>query len=111
MRGSAKSYDYSPDRWIAIRVPIDGKKVLKVFCTWAGGYLTGDSWRLNSGVEKIESEGDCWYATTHSGAVYRLYKDSYGIAGASNYNVLASLEEKFSDILEVLTGTPEEWKE
>lgn len=103
---------HNPDRWVVLRVKMeDDSKILKVFGTWSGSYLYGDSWRLNSGVEKVESVGDYWYVTSHSGALYKLHKECYGIAGASNYNVLASLEEKFSDILEVLTGTPEEWKE
>lgn len=101
---------HKPDRWIVLRIKPEGEKpFLKVFATWAAGYLTGDSWRLNSGVKRV-SEGDThWTVETSSGSLYELNKGGYGIAGASNYNVLAHIEEKFGDQVKVLTETPKEW--
>ena len=36
----------TPERWVILRL---SDNFYKVFGTWAGGYLDGDKWKLNSG--------------------------------------------------------------
>ncbi len=47
--------------------------------TWPGGYLHGDDWRMNSGIEKVESTEDSFLITGYSGSVYECGKNAYGI--------------------------------
>jgi hypothetical protein len=83
-----------------------GEPFRKVFATWAGGYLTGDSWRLNSGIEETKETADYVEFIGASGSSYKCHKDSYGVAGGSNYYVLSNLEEKFKGAFNVVKENP-----
>ena len=41
---------YKPENWVIVKI----NDVYKVFGGWRGGFATGDSWKLNSGIEAIE---------------------------------------------------------
>ena len=48
--------NYYPDKWLIIE--INGTtRFHKVFGTWSGGYLEGDSWRFNSGIVGVHRKG------------------------------------------------------
>ena len=79
---------YSPDRWLVIKFDDNGDTHYRVFGTWAGGYLDAESWRLNSGIAEIQVDGNYLNFIGESGSVYRCFRGSYGIAGASNQGVL-----------------------
>ena len=81
------------DKWMVLKIPSD-PPFYKVFATWGGGYLTGDSWRLNSGIKRVEEDGEHLLFHGNSGSVYRCHKEMYGVAGAYNYPVLESLIKK-----------------
>ena len=71
---------YKPDRWVVLEVN-NGKEIInKVFAGWYGGYLDGDSWKLNSGNVKEEEFDDRWEFTGYSGSVYVCYKNAYGMS-------------------------------
>lgn len=93
----------NPDRWMILAVD-DGESppFKKVFATWAGGYTTGDSWRLNSGIDKVQEAEDYYLIESASGTPYRLHKQAYGLAGASNAYVLKNLMDKFPNQIKVL---------
>jgi hypothetical protein len=72
--------NYNPSRWLLIK--INGPTpVYKVFATWGGGYLDGDSWRMNSGVIGVTEDKDFYYFEGHSGSIYQCRKTSYGCTG------------------------------
>jgi hypothetical protein len=76
--------EYTPNKWVVV----DFGSHYRVFGTWSGGYLDGDSWRLNSGIAKVTESGDTLEFRGSSGSVYRCRRGSYGIAGAYNSGVL-----------------------
>lgn len=80
MKKNARKYDYHPDRWVIVKLqPTDGSAHhYRVFGTWGGGYLHGQSWKLNSGIESAILEDDYFYFAGHSGSVYKCHKGSYG---------------------------------
>lgn len=39
---------YHPDGWCIIKMPKEND--FRVFASWGGGYVHGDSWRVNSGI-------------------------------------------------------------
>ena len=41
-----------PNKWVILEIEFKSGVEYKVFGSWTGGYLDGDSWRLNSGIEK-----------------------------------------------------------
>tara|TARA_B110000977_G_C10853271_1_gene406646 strand:- start:360 stop:725 length:366 start_codon:yes stop_codon:yes gene_type:complete len=83
--------DYYPHNWVVIKITeetlnasntayIEGRAYYKVLAGWSGGYLQGDSWRLNSGINLVfEHEDDYYEFHGHSGSVYRCHKDTYGL--------------------------------
>jgi hypothetical protein len=67
--------EYIPDSWVVIKLPERiAKGAFKVLGGWSGGFTTGDSWRVNSGIEKVSHEGDYWIFEGYSGSVYRCHK-------------------------------------
>jgi len=65
-----------PDKWCLVCVE---DELVKVMATWSGGYLGGDSWKLNSGIERVEETEDSFLITGYSGSVYECRKSGYGI--------------------------------
>ena len=63
-----------PDRWLLI----EQGDIHKVFASWLGGYLDSDSWRMNSGIESVEVDGDYFLFHGFSGSIYKCHKDNYG---------------------------------
>ena len=72
---------YSPHRWVVLEVSNGKETTRKVFAGWHGGYLDGDSWKLNSGNVKEEEFEDRWEFTGYSGSVYVCYKNAHGLSG------------------------------
>ncbi len=63
---------YIPDNWVIVRVKGD-KAHYRVLAGWSGGYLSGNSWRINSGIVRHEREGDYYYFYGESGSCYKCY--------------------------------------
>ena len=73
--------EYVPDRWCVIRIPNNRETVYKVFASWSGGYIGGDSWKLNSGIVRADLIDGCWHFQGSSGSVYVCGCNSYGTNG------------------------------
>lgn len=67
---------YTPSGWVFIKIQAYGEvePLIKVFGSWSGGYLNGDSWRVNSGVTKIEENENEYIVSGYSGSQYILSK-------------------------------------
>lgn len=70
--------NYTPDGYAILKVQAYGSDdiVLKVFGSWSGGYLDGDSWRLNSGIIDVKEYEDSYLVTGYSGSQYVLSKQT-----------------------------------
>ena len=80
---------YTPDKWTILEItPEQGGTYYKVFGSWGGGYVDGDYWRVNSGIESVTQDKDYFYFKGYSGSVYSCKKGYYGVVGASNRGVL-----------------------
>lgn len=80
----------TPERWVVLKLP---NNYYKVFGTWSGGYLTGDSWKLNSGIEKVDQDDDYYYFIGFSGSCYKCHKKGYGISTSYGLGVLTKIIE------------------
>lgn len=102
--------DYTPDNWVILRIKGDDPHY-RVLGGWYGGYLYGNSWRLNSGITKHDFDGDYWYFYGSSGSCYKCYIDSYGMKtpmlGA--YNTLKELHGDKVEVLEDQEWNKQDW--
>ncbi len=73
--------DYTPDRWLVLRIQTDKEILYKVFAAWSGGYTGSDSWKLNSGIVRATWADPYWEFDGSSGSVYRCHWDGYGTNG------------------------------
>lgn len=70
---------YQPDKFVVLKVNyLKGGTGYRLFGSWAGGYTTGDSWKLNSGITKVEKVGPFLTFHGNSGSVYRVHEEMYG---------------------------------
>jgi len=89
--------EYNPDKWVMLKFDYKGEVIYKILATFYGGYTTGDSWKLNSGITKIEEDGQTYLFTGSTGSVYRCHKNSYGMGGYTS-GVYASFQKEIDSI-------------
>lgn len=93
-----RATDYTPARWQIIKITDDkGEDLYKVYGTWLGGYLDGDSWRVNSGITNIEEDEEFYIVHGYSGSIYKCGKNNYGTTGYG-MNVMYDMIEKAKEI-------------
>jgi len=85
--------EYNPDKWVIIKFKGKDSTWYKVLGSWYGGYLDGDSWRLSSGLEKIEEDGEFYLMKNFSGSVYKCHKTSDGMHMTSS-GVYQTIEQE-----------------
>ena len=81
-----------PDKWTVVQLIHNGTSVYKIFATWMGSYLDGDSWKLNSGIESVSDDEKFYYFKGYSGSVYKCHKNHYGIATSFTRNVVENFK-------------------
>lgn len=87
---------YNPDKWVMLKFNYDGTIIYKILASWYGGFARGDSWKLNSGITKIEEDGQLYRFHGSSGSVYQCHKATYGM-NAYTHGVFASFEKQVAD--------------
>ena len=100
--------EYTPDNWVVLKMNHESETLYKVLAGWSGGYLSGDSWRMNSGISEITEDGDYLLFHGYSGSVYRCYKKSYGLR-MNNAGAYNQLKERFGDAVELMPEDTD-WK-
>ena len=91
---------YNPDKWVMLKFTHDSKPVYKILASFYGGYARGDSWQLNSGVVKIEEDGDLYLFHGSSGSVYQCHKQMYGMS-AYTMGILSNFQKQVEDMDDV----------
>ena len=95
-----------PEKWVILKVP---DNCYKVFGTWAGGYLDRDSWKVNSGIKKVEQDDNFYYFIGFTGSVYKCHKKAYGTATFYGLGVLNEIIEKGNGNI-VLMNDFDDWE-
>lgn len=95
----------TPDRWVLLKIGGEDPHY-KIFASWRGGYLSGDSWRMNSGIVGVTKEGDFYLFRGASGSVYRCHKDGYGIASSYSASVADGYCKRSKGIIKLLKKMP-----
>ena len=97
-----------PDKWVVLKItPKDSDPIYKVLASFYGGYLDGDSWRINSGIMRVEDDEQFLYFDGYSGSCYKCPKNinTYGTSSLSSgivNNIISELSNRDVGIVEVL---------
>jgi hypothetical protein len=92
--------EYLPDNWVVIHIKGDDPHY-KILAGWSGGYLYGDSWRMNSGITNVEEDSDAFRFRGTTGSWYTCHKESYGLR-MNNAHIWNQLQEKHGDKVEIM---------
>jgi len=92
--------EYKPDNWVVIKIKGDDPHY-RVLAGWSGGYTTGDNWRMNSGITKVEEDDRAYYFSGSSGSTYCCGKESYTLR-TNNAWVWDVLQERHGDEVELM---------
>ena len=100
---------YTPDLWVIVKIiREDGEELYKVLGTWRGGYLGGDSWRMNSGIKKVTKKDDVYEFHGYSGSLYTCFENNKGMnmytAGVAD-NMIKRLKEEHDATMTILDPT------
>ena len=88
---------YTPDRWVVLKLTRGSDVNYKVLAGWYGGYLGSDRWQLNSGIVRVVDRGDAYEFYGHSGSVYTCYKASCGMTGLM-FDVFVRLQDQAAEL-------------
>lgn len=84
--------------WVIIKIQEPGEPVLyKLLSGWRGGYLDGDSWKLNSGIVKIEKHEDHFLVHGYSSSIYKCYYEHEGMT-----SLMGSIYNSYADQVKAL---------
>lgn len=91
--------EYKPDCWVVFKVdnPEFESPIYKVFGGWYGGLANGDSWKINSGITKVEEDENNYHFYGSSGSVY--------IVNKSNYSMSSYMMNVWGNFMKQLEGT------
>jgi hypothetical protein len=84
--------DYYPDRWLVVKINSKDPHY-RVFACWYGGYLGGDSWKMNSGIVSVTEDATHYHFAGSSGSVYSCNKAQYGASGYG-HSVLSGMIDR-----------------
>jgi hypothetical protein len=95
--------NYTPNSWVILKIQPAGEPLYyKVLAGWSGGYLDGDSWRMNSGITEVKADSDGYFLFYgSSGSCYQCHKHAYRLTGATA-GIYNQLKERFGDAVELM---------
>ena len=93
--------NYVPDNWVVLKINTGTGNLYKVLAGWSGGYLDGDSWRMNSGITEIKEDDQYYYFHGYTGSCYQCAKNSYGLR-ANNSGVYSKLKEIYDQYVDLM---------
>lgn len=91
---------YTPDNWVVIFINGDDPHY-RILAGWSGGYATGDSWRMNSGITRVEEIGEHYHFYGSSGSCYKCHKDMYCLR-MNNAYIWNQLQELHGDKVQLM---------
>lgn len=83
---------YTPDNWVVIKFD-EPNLHYRLLTGTSGGYLTGNSWRMNSGIVKVEKVENGYHFIGTSGSVYHCRDNAYCLR-MNNAYIWDRLEEE-----------------
>jgi hypothetical protein len=102
-----------PEQWVVVRIENPNttdpflRTIHKVFASWIGGYLDGDAWKMNSGIERVTEDDTTVSFYGYSGSCYECVKGTYGTGTSFTTGVLDNYIEKAKAVGASITILPE----
>ena len=97
---------HTPDFWTILKITRFDEIHYRVFGCWSGGFIYGDSWRMNSGIADVIENEFYFDFVGRSGSIYRCHKNGYGVnmyGSGVLKNYLDQANEAEDTSLEILT--------
>lgn len=94
------SSNYKPDNWVIIKFKGDDPHY-RVLAGWSGGYMTGNSWRMNSGITSFREGDEHYLFYGSSGSCYSCGRESYMLR-MSTAGIWNQLQELHGDKVEMM---------
>jgi len=91
---------YQPDNWVVIKIKGDDPHY-RILVGWSGGYTTGSSWRMNSGIVRVVEDEHSFYFYGATGSCYSCGKESYCLRMNNSY-IWDQLQERYGDKVEMM---------
>lgn len=91
---------YVPDNWVVIFLNGD-EPHYRLLVGWSGGYLNGDSWKISSGITRVEETDSAFLFYAASGSCYACGKQSYCLR-MNNAHIWEKIEKLQGDKTEML---------
>ena len=91
---------YTCDNWVVIFLN-GGDPHYRLLVGTSGGYTTWDSWRMNSGITRVEEDEHYFYFYGSSGSCYKCYKEAYCLR-MNSAGVWAQLQERHGDKVQMM---------
>jgi hypothetical protein len=92
--------NYFPDNWVVVKLKGDDPHY-RVLAGWSGGYTTGNSWRMNSGIVRVTEDKHCFNFYGSTGSCYQCRKTSYCLRKNNAY-IWSQLQEQHGDKVEMM---------
>jgi hypothetical protein len=80
------------DKFVIVKIEEGNNIFYKAILGWYGGYLGSDSYKVNSGISKLEEIDDYYLIHGYSGSMYKVYKKSMGFTSLTS-QIYDSLKE------------------
>lgn len=94
--------DYIPDNWVIFYIKNNEEIIYKILAGWSGSYLYGTSWKINSGISKIEEAENEYYIHGYSGSIYCCRKNSEMLRFNNEY-VWNDIKNKHNDNVDIIS--------
>jgi len=88
---------YNPDNWVVVKIATPDGAFYKVLAGWSGGYLYGDSWKINSGIKRVVENDHSYEFHGLSGSCYVCRKGTYRLSMATG-----GIYEKIKDTVSMM---------
>lgn len=75
--------EYTPDKWVIIKITHEHVSSFKILAGWNGSYLEGERYRVSSGIHQVEEVKGAAIIHNYSGSKYYCYPGTEGMTSYS----------------------------
>jgi len=100
------------DNWVVLKIQPEASGEQEMFYKllqgFSGSYLYGNSWHMNSGIEKVVLNDGLYEVHGYSGSVHKVRKGSYGVR-LNIAEVIAHYDNNYPNCIKVMPDC--DWSE
>lgn len=90
-----------PNKYVILKCKLDSGDFYVILSGYYGGYTTGDSWKLSSGIDKVVKDGDIYKVITNSGSTYEVRKDNQGFTNLTSCRYAELQENNTIEVVDI----------